>query len=215
MDRLLRTHGRWLRELAAMDPHAHIVLLLPGSALRPTPAAVETRLGAALNLTLVGWCARKRGALLVEGTGFGCSGCSGAFAGSDRRTRFFTRAFTPSDWNRRRCTSPLPCQIRVRAAAVPAATPAARARYTRTVRRHGWRNSGAREFGLLAAWALHDAYDAVVVVAPMVRALVAERPAERLFRCVVEGWDVLATVGVFEPLDAGVLALRPDGAKLT
>jgi hypothetical protein len=98
---------------------------------------------------------------------------------------------------------------------MPAATPAARARYIRTVRRYGWRDSGGREFTLLAAWALHDAYDAVVVVAPTVRALVAEGPAERLFRCVAEGWDVLATVGLFEPLDAGVLALRPDGADLT
>ena len=57
---------------------------------------------------------------------------------------------TPSDERTdRRSTSPppLPCDdqvVRVRAAAVPAATtPAARARYTRTVRRHGWRDSAA------------------------------------------------------------------------
>ena len=56
--RLVRTHGRWLRELAAMDPHAHVVVLLPARALRPTPAAVETRLGAALNLTQVGLSVR-------------------------------------------------------------------------------------------------------------------------------------------------------------
>ena len=54
----------------------------------------------------------------------------------------------------------------------------------------------------------------MVLVAPTVRALVAAGPADALFRCVAEGWDVLTTVGVFEPLDAGVLALRPDGAIL-
>jgi hypothetical protein len=133
---------------------------------------------------------------------------------------------TMNCWYQRRC------EVRVSSSASPVESRAAERRYPTGRERMGSPTLQTLQDSILlwlcrireAAFRTHPVsqwpsnggrrgsqYDAVVVMAPTMRPLVADA-AELLFRCVAEGWELLATVGLYEPLDAAVLALRPHGA---